>query len=392
MMGKQANKVLRFFNRQRLNYHLINIVIFFCFISAVTPQNRSTDEKPFPVPDGPYQVGTSNYFWIDENRDEIFTKEMGDKRHLLVQVWYPAQTDHREDFSPYILNPEEFDQPTQQVKDLLAVKTNAILDASLAGDKKHYPVILFSHGMGMTRFSSTFLMEYLASHGFIIFSTGHSFFDGTEVYPDGYHPEQDFYPELAQPGSQNSSEKSHIDFVLEAFQKDTEFVLDQIERLNRTPGELFNGKLDLSRLGICGWSIGGINAAQECIRNTRIRAGINFDGTAGGEVVKDGTDKPFMIMKSGASIPEDMLKYENSFLRNSTNDVYRITIPGAVHTNFSDMGLFNPRMEGEIDTKHCFNMINQITLAFFSKYVMMNQTANFEKTARQYPDIKYEKF
>jgi len=375
----------------RLKYLSPGIVFFFCCLSSAIPQKVSTDEKPFPVPDGPYQVGTTTYFWIDEGRDEIFTKDKSDKRHLLVQVWYPVQTDHPVDFSPYILNPGEFGQPTQQIKDLMAVKTNATLDAPLAGNKKVYPVILFSHGMGMTRFSSTFLMEHLASHGFIIFSIGHSFFDGTVVYPDEYRPEQDFYPELAQPGSQNSAGKSHIDFVLEAFQKDTEFVLEQIERLNRTPGELFNEKLDLSRIGICGWSIGGINAAQECIRNIRIRAGINYDGLVGGEVVKNGTDKPFMIMKSSTHIPEDMLKYEYSFLRNSTNDAYLITITGAVHTNFSDMGLFNPGMEGTIDTKFCFTIINQVTLAFFSKYLMMNQTADIEKTARLFPEIKFEK-
>ena len=275
---------------------------------------------------------------------------------------------------------------------MFPVKTNAILDAPIASDKKIFPVILFSHGMGMTRFSSTFLMEHLASHGFILFSIGHSFFDGTVVFPDGYRPEQDFYPELVQSKSQDNSDKNHIHFILETFQKDTEFVLAQIERLNKTPGDRFHDALDLSSIGICGWSIGGINAAQMCKKNTRIRAGINFDGLVGGDVVEDGIDKPFMVMKSGAGIPETMLSDENSFLRNSTNDIYRITISGAVHTNFSDMGLFNSSMEGEIDTKYCFNIINQITLAFFSINIKMDKKVDIEKVATQYPEIKFEKF
>lgn len=377
---------------QRIINLLVLMVFFFYFLSSATPQKLSTDENPFSKPDGPYQVGTINYFWIDKIRDEIFTKDKSDKRHLLVQVWYPTQINHSENFSPYILNPQEFGEPTQQIKDMFPIKTNAILDAPIASNKKNFPIILFSHGMGMTRFSSTFLMEHLASHGFIIFSIGHSFFDGAVVFPDGYRPEQDFYPELVQSKSQDDSNKNHIHFVLEAFQKDTEFILIQIERLNETPGERFNDKLDLSRIGICGWSIGGINAAQMCKKNIRIRAGINFDGLVGGDVVKDGIEKPFMVMKSGADVPENMLSYENSFLRNSTNDIYRITIYGAVHTNFSDMGLFNSSMGGEIDTKYCFNIINHITLAFFSKFITMNKKVDIEKVAKQYPEVKFEKF
>jgi predicted esterase len=367
-------------------------VFSFYFLSSEAQQKQVINERPFPKPDGPYQVGTTNYFWIDEMRDEIFTKDKADKRHLLVQVWYPAQINHSEYFSPYILNPQEFDQPTQQIKDMFLVKTNAILDAPIASNKKIFPVILFSHGMGMPRFSSTFLMEHLASHGFIIFGIGHSFFDGTVVFPDGYRPEQNFYPELVQSKSQDDSDKNHIHFILEAFQKDTEFILTQIERLNETQGERFYDKLDLSRIGICGWSIGGINAAQMCKKNIRILAGINFDGLAGGDVVKDGIEKPFMVMKSGADIPENMLSCENSFLRNSTNDIYRITISGAVHTNFSDMGLFNSIMEGKIDTKYCFDIINHITLAFFRKNIKINKKVDIEKVAKQYPEVKFEKF
>jgi hypothetical protein len=131
-MEKYTNKIIRFVKMQRVSNLLALMVFFSCFLSSATPQKLSTDENPFPKPDGPYQVGTTNYFWIDKIRDEIFTKDKSDKRHLLVQVWYPAQIIHSENFSPYILNPQEFSAPTQQIKDMFPIKTNAILNAPIA--------------------------------------------------------------------------------------------------------------------------------------------------------------------------------------------------------------------------------------------------------------------
>lgn len=58
--------------------------------AASNPSQSPTDVDPFPTPDGPFSVGVRSYFWIDPDRDEIFTKDPHDKRHLFVQVWYPA--------------------------------------------------------------------------------------------------------------------------------------------------------------------------------------------------------------------------------------------------------------------------------------------------------------
>lgn len=349
-------------------------------------------ETPFSKPEGPYPVGTTNFFWIDETRGETITRDEADKRHLLVQVWYPARTDPSALFAPYVLNPEEFGTPTPQIRKMLSVKTNAILDARVADDRKSFSVIVFSSGMGMPRFSSTFLMEGLASRGFVVFAIGHSFFDGTVVFPDGYRPGQDFYPGSQAASTRGDTGAGYIPRILDIFQKDAEFVLARIDQFNETPGERFYQKLDLSGIGICGWSIGGIHAANMCKNHPRFRAGINFDGLVGGDVVKGGIDKPFLVMKSGISIPENMKTAENDFLGNSTQNVYRLTISGAVHTSFSDMGLFNSSMKGEIDTRSCFAIINQVSEAFFSRYIRMDTTVDLERVVARYPEATLEKF
>ena len=368
------------------------ILILFCFLNSANAQESSFNEILFPKPNGPYQVGTTNYFWIDENRGEIFTKDTTDRRHILVQVWYPAQMLNNDIYSNYILNPDEFGKPTPLIKLMMSVKTNSILNTAIVSEKNQFPVVLFSHGMGMSRFSCTFLMENLASNGYVVFSIGHSFFDGTVEYPDGYKPEQDFFPENEISNLKSESNKGSIHYTLEALKKDTEFVLTQITKLNESPSDIFHNRLDLVKIGISGWSIGGINAAQLCKDDNRFTAGINFDGLVGGDVVEDGIDKAFMIMKNGSTMPENMLVYENSFLKNSSNDIYRITISGTVHTNFSDMALFNSKMEGNIDTKLSFEIICNISLNFFNKYILDTKSLSIEKICKQYPEVNFEKF
>src|SRR5215212_4227690 len=47
----------------------------------------------FPHPSGPYEIGTLTYHWVDADRPEVFTADPGDRRELMVQIWYPAEED-----------------------------------------------------------------------------------------------------------------------------------------------------------------------------------------------------------------------------------------------------------------------------------------------------------
>jgi hypothetical protein len=151
-------------------------------LSAANQNAPGISCNPFPVPDGPFSVGVKSFFWIDNSRDEIFTRDPDDRRHLLVQVWYPAQVTPGMEKADYIQNPEAYGNSANS-SPILNLKTNSVLNASLSDASVRYPVILFSHGKNATRFCCTYLMEHLASHGYIIFSIGHTFFNGVEVFP-----------------------------------------------------------------------------------------------------------------------------------------------------------------------------------------------------------------
>ncbi len=360
-------------------------------------------ENPFPTTDGPYPVGVRSYFWIDQDREEIFTTNPTDRRHLLVEVWYPAEKIHGAEIAPYIQNPEYYG-PSADSSVIVHLKTNSLLNAPLSDANVKYPVVLFSHGMNANRFSSTFLMEYLASNGYIVFSIGHTFFNGIEVFPDGYHPVRDFFPEMEESSSQEEGYQKYSEFIqkftITPMAEDVQFVLDQIEQLQDKGDTLFSQRIDLERLGICGWSIGGVNAAYLCSFDDRFKAGINFDGTLNSIIAEKGVQQPFMILKGEPPEPanpdeeyitmvEMIRKYETDFISHS-EQVIALTITGARHTNFSDAPLYNEAAKGNIDTELCYVIINRLTLSFFNQYIMEEKDEDIFKVASSYPEILME--
>jgi len=104
------------------------------------------------------------------------------------------------------------------------------------------PVIVFSHGLGSVRTELRYLAQHLASHGYVVAALEH-------------------------PGSNETHVKKALTLqapLLEAEEflnrpKDISFILDQLEILNETSGEL-QGKLASEQAIVVGYSLGGATA------------------------------------------------------------------------------------------------------------------------------------
>src|SRR5207249_12323590 len=68
--------------------------------------------------------------------------------------------------------------------------------------------------------------------------------------------------------------------------------------LFRSASGKFTGRLDMSRVGVFGHSLGGATAAQFCHDDSRCKAGIDVDGAPLGSVIRDGIPRPFMFLLS----------------------------------------------------------------------------------------------
>jgi len=56
-------------------------------LGAQTAPSPGVPEHPFIPLNGPYAVGVHEFLWIDQKREEPFTRNPNDRRHVLARVW-----------------------------------------------------------------------------------------------------------------------------------------------------------------------------------------------------------------------------------------------------------------------------------------------------------------
>src|SRR5215813_4098581 len=161
------------------------LVTFALFIQSFSQSNKPDPKAPFLPPAGQFAVGTHEYLLVDQRRDEPFTKDTSDRRHLLVRVWYPAEKVPGKEPAPYVYDVKEFPEKSVYRRGE-GIKTNAITDAPLAAGKSRFPVVVYQPGGGTARFVGTFVTEQLASQGYVVVSVDHAGFSETVLYPDGF--------------------------------------------------------------------------------------------------------------------------------------------------------------------------------------------------------------
>ncbi|OBZ09160.1 hypothetical protein [Bacillus sp. FJAT-26390] len=377
------------------------LVLIYALIAGILPVCLPVFS--FESPTGTYAVGTVTYHWIDLKREEAYSKDPEDHRELMVQVWYPSpegEKGKKNSYVPYLPRfsqeiSKQFGVPAFLLQYLHLVKTHATVQSKLSEAAPKYPIVLFSPGMGGTRFQNMFQVEELASHGYIVVGMEHTYLSVATVFPDGKTTGFRKMNLL----DLSSSDKMTSEIIV----KDIQFVLDQIEGLNREDSTgPFKGRLDLDRIGIFGHSLGGAAAAQMLLLDPRVKAGINMDGTFFGEPIpKSGLKKPFMLMNSESFATktekqppqkmldkykltlEDFNKMTKDIVTRSQNSLagggYSLTIPHSKHFSYSDFYMYSPLLQWMEGTspKHEHRRINAYTVAFFDRFLQNKPSSLF---------------
>ena len=384
------------------------LVTFALVFLAVAQTPNPPPTEPFSPPTGRFAVGTHEYLWIDQNRGEPFTKDPADRRHLLARVWYPAEATTGSERAKYVLDANEF--PEKSIyRQGRSVKTNSVTDAPIAAGKNRFPVLVYQPGGGTARFIGTFQAEELASHGYVVVASDHPGFSETELFPDGYHFKADTLLAPKETGSFREDVLKNWDWlgneVFPTWLADVSYTLDKIAEFDRTAGHVFYKRLDLSRIGMMGWSFGGATAMQMSRDDRRIKAVVDQDGQLFGSVRDKGTSRPFMLMHHGAEDkppkPEhtDVMKemtamtkaWDRSVIEHSTNDWYEVTIERTQHGHFSDFLLFFRRNPAELDPKRAHEIIKAYTLAFFDKYLRGQDSDLLKAPPAGYSEVTFKK-
>lgn len=377
------------------------ITILIIFVTAAVVGNVITDNRSkltLPRPGGPYKVGRAEFDWVDSGRVDRLADPPADKRELVVWAWYPADVTGHARRAPYL--------PAAWVKvyrrdegmgkylehDLAMIRTHSFDDVRVAGGNRVFPVIVMEPAMGRMPTDYTVFAEALASHGYIVFGINPTDSARVTVFPDGRVVRGSAKGMI--PGDAGTAViRRDARRIGKVWQNDVEFVLNRLHRLDAKPHGRFQGRLDLTRIGIFGHSFGGATAFAVCARDTRCKAGADLDGILWNSTRSQVMKRPFLFVvqkgcgKSCASMRRKYLSARAS--------AWYISIGGTRHFNFSDLPLrLSPAVRslfggfiGPIAPRRGLEISNATLLAFFNRTLKGDTQKSLSAELASWPEV-----
>lgn len=363
-----------------------------------------------PEPTGKYAIGTISSHLTDKARDEILSAKQGEKRELMVNVWYPVDPKmvkgKSKEHYPSELGEAislVFGIPKQLFSHVTTIPTHVVQGAEMSTAKASYPVLLFSPGIRSTRFQSMTTIEELVSHGYIVVGIDHPYTSAKASLPDGrnifYKPDPEFPTSAAI--YENNIKRISIRTA------DTRFVLDTLtEWNNKDSNSLFEGKFDLDRVGIFGHSYGGATTAETLAQDKRFKAGVSLEGGFWGNVAHASLQQPFMYVMSGitaeslnpSATKKDKVFYEEfstdleSVIKKSKSDTYFLTVDKFYHQSFTEIALLSPSIFAKnIDPVHNIDITRSYVRAFFDQYLKEEKQSLLDGPSPIFPEVTFDK-
>ncbi|HLC07160.1 MAG TPA: hypothetical protein VJJ26_03155 [Candidatus Babeliales bacterium] len=274
------------------------------------------------------------------------------------------------------------------------------------------PLILFSHGLGdiFNGMTYTQLCQYCASRGYVVASVSHTYGCKPIQLSTGKSAQYLFpAPVHHQVG------KNMYDIEADMWVEDMVRALDECARQNINQESVLYNKIDMSRIGAMGHSLGGSTAMQLCRRDSRIGAAINLDGPLYGTDACAPIYQPTMFIIGSFVAPglsifspiisiRDALMWSmhfnnaslpliNTFIAGQNSDVYKITIKGIVHDTFSDAGLIPDSVLTRwlIDGTLAHTIVHAYVGAFFDCYLKHHYVPLLQELVSCWPNVTVEK-
>jgi len=356
-------------------------------------------------PSGPYAIGTRTVTLTDPNRKETYSGK-DEPRRFIIQIWYPAaMPDLSAKPAPWmpeaiIVAPalaEYLHLPRFFFDHLTLAKSSAYENIPASRENGSYPVLVFSHGWNGFRQQSTFLMQELASHGYIVISVEHPYGARLTVFPDGSLAPNN--PSALPAGKSTEEYETAARILGEQWSGDIAYTLDYLAQLNQndSEGQLTN-QLALEKTGVFGHSTGGGATIQFCATDARCKAGLTLDAfmrPVGLEVLDNGTKQPFFYMFSELWPFQRNIELFNRYYSHVDPANHVVTILGANHYDFTDLPALSPLapllgLKGPINGARVQRIIDTYTLAFFDWQFKGIPSALFAGPQTAYPEVRYD--
>ena len=188
-----------------------------------------------------------------------------------------------------------------------------------------YPLVVLSPGFDRSAHDPHLVATDLASHGYVVALVGHTYEDSGETLANGQTPPvRDL---RGQP------DRPRLGTVTASRALDISFVLDQLTHGDRAWH--LADLIDKHRIGMAGHSIGGAATVDTMIADSRVRAGVNLDGTFFPVPDAGQITRPYLMMgHDPAQDPTWTQTYANL-------GGYKrwLTVSGSNHATFTDIPL-----------------------------------------------------
>ncbi|WP_236653661.1 alpha/beta hydrolase family protein [Streptacidiphilus melanogenes] len=363
---------------------------------GMAPQQLS-----IPAPTGQYGVGTFSMHLVDKSRTDPYVPGTR-PREIMVSVWYPASSTSGHYAAPYMpslsgadflasrgLNTQEVTLPTT------AGHVLAPVDTKLG----KLPVLLYSTGLHSDRSMGTALAEDMASRGYIVVTVDHTH-DANEVQFPGSRVEVDTMPSNA-----------HSSDTLAVRAADIRFVINQLQTIanggnpdadHATLPKGLAGAVDMSHIGMFGWSLGGAAVDTAMQLDSRIKAGADLDGQFFGSAPSKNLNRPFLLFSSATHNRNDDSSWRTLW-SHLTGYHLDIQLAGAAHLSFSDNEALVPeyaRLTGEspyqvqqqfgtIDPDRAIQVQRVYLAAFFDQELRGHHSTLLDGPSKTYPEIGF---
>ncbi|WP_188196732.1 alpha/beta hydrolase family protein [Nonomuraea sp. SYSU D8015] len=341
-----------------------------------------------PKPTGSQPVGTTSIYLKDTSRTDPWVP--GAKaRELMVSLWYPAKS-RKGKRAPYMTPKEsELTLKDGEITNLpLALlsktRTNAISGARPAGHRRGLPLIVLSPGFTKPRSSLTALAEDLASRGYVAAVIGHTYENIATSFPDG-RVTTCVACEVKQ------KDQAFWDKVGATRAADVSYVLDELTRASPIwkGAELINP----SRIAMAGHSAGGASAVGAMLKDPRVRAGINIDGTAFVPVPESGLSRPFLFLGTRATHgPGGKDGSWEQVWRNLTGWKRWLVVAGAEHASFTDISVLAEQIgiyrNTDLPPVRSLEITRAYVAAFFDLHLRAKPQPLLDGPSTRYPEVE----
>ena len=373
---------------------------------ALHPQTLAAERKAasalqlkIPAPSGKYSVGMVGLHLVDKSRTDPY---VSGTRELMVSLWYPATSTSGHYQAPWMpsISGAHFLATRGLSPQLVTLPTTAghvLAPVNTALGK--LPVLLYSTGLHSDRAMGTALVQDLASRGYLVVTVDHTH-DANEVQFPNSRLEVNKMPA-----------GTHSSDTLKVRAADIKFVINQLKTLS-TGGNPDAGhatlptgltkSVDMSRIGMFGWSLGGAAVPTAMQLDSRIDAGANLDGQFFGTAPSKDLTRPFMLFSSGSHNRNNDSSWRTmwSHLKGYKVD---IKLKGAAHLSFSDnewmvaqeanlLGLSKAQLQqqyGTIDPTRAIAVQRVYLAAFFDQELLKKHSTLLDGTSSKYPEISF---